>query len=140
MKTTTPTGGRRFGYLLAILINGAIYYVINNVPIWSYIPFLTDGYKDVLWIANISIGFTTFMYATFMVFDPRWYRSLMRAVANVFTLYSVHIFRLVFPLDLTGTTARWMNIGLLILMGIMTLSSIAEVAAAVGHYRKANNN
>lgn len=137
-NTTTPTAGRRFGYLMSIFVNAAIYYVINNVDIWNYIPFLDESYREVLWIANISIGVTVFMYATFMVFDPRWYRSLMQAIANVFTLYSIQIFRTVFPLDLVGSTAHWVNIGLLVLMGIMLLSAIMEISAAVNHYRRSN--
>lgn len=135
-ERTTPSGGRRFGYFLSILINGAIYYAINNVPIWNYIPFLNEQYRDVLWIANISLGVTVFMYATFMVFDPRWYRSLMQAVVNLFSFYSMEIFRQVFPLDLSDTAAHWVNIGLLILMAIMILSTISEIASAVRYYRQ----
>jgi len=138
-ERTTPSGSRRFGYFLSILINGAIYYLINYVPIWNYIPFLNEGYRDVLWIANISLGVTVFMYATFMVFDPRWYRSLMQAVNNLFSFYSIEIFRQVFPLDLADSSAHWVNIGLLILMGIMLLSTISEIAAAVRHYRRTHH-
>jgi len=139
-NSSTPTGGRRFGYLISILVNGAIYYVINNIPIWNYVPFLTEGYRNVLWIANISIGVTVFMYATFMVFDPRWYRSLMQAVANIFSFYSIEIFRREFPLDLSGSAAHWVNIGLLVLMGIMILSTISEISSAVRYYRRSEHD
>jgi len=135
-ERTMPSGSRRFGYFLSILINGAIYYVINNVPIWNYIPFLNEQFRDVLWIANISLGVTVFMYATFMVFDPRWYRSLMQAVVNLFSFYSMEIFRQVFPLDLSDSAAHWVNIGLLVLMAIMILSTISEIVSAVRHYRQ----
>ena len=76
------------------------------------------------------------MYATYMVFNPRWYRSLMQAVSNVFAFISLRVFRLVFPLDLSDSAAHWANIGLLILMGIMVLSTIAELVAAINQYRK----
>jgi len=134
-EITSPTGSRRFGYMLSILINGGIYYVINYLPIWNYIPFLNENYKNVLWVANISIGVTVFMYATFLVFNPRWYRSLMQAMTNLFSIYSIEIFRRVFPLDLSDSAAHWVNIGLLILMAIMVLSSVSEIAAAVKQYR-----
>lgn len=138
-ELTTPSSGRRFGYFLSILINGAIYYVINNIAIWNFIPFLNEQYRDVLWIANISLGVTVFMFATFIVFDPRWYRSLMQAITNIFSFYSIEIFRQVFPLDLTDSAAHWVNIGMLILMAIMILSTISELATAVRLYRKTHN-
>jgi len=130
-----PSAGRRFGYLISILINTAIYYVINNFPIWNFIPFLTEQYQQVLWIANLSLGANIFMYATFMVYDLRWYRNLMQAVVNAFTIYSIHIFRTVFPLDLVDGLAHWVNIGLLILIVIMILATILEIGSAVKHYR-----
>jgi len=132
---SAPRGGRRVGYFFSILFIGAIYYVINTIPIWDYVPFLTEQYREVLWIANISLGYSVFMYATFMFFDPRWYRNLMQAINNLFSFYSIMIFRQVFPLDLSGELARWTNIGLLVLMGIMIISTITEIAAAVRHYR-----
>jgi membrane-associated HD superfamily phosphohydrolase len=138
-ERTTPSNGSRFGYFISILINGVIYYVINNIPIWNYIPFLNEQYRDVLWIANISLGVTVFMFATFLVFDPRWYRSLMQAVSNFFSFYSIEVFRQVFPLDITNSAAHWVNIGLLILMAIMILSTISELASAVRHYRQTHN-
>ena len=132
----TPTASARFGYFISIMINAAIYYVINTFPIWDYIPLLNEKYQDVLWITNLSIAVTIFMFATFMVFNPRWYRSLMQAVANVFAFISIRVFRLVFPLDLSDSAAHWANIGLLVLMGIMILSTITELVAAINQYRK----
>jgi hypothetical protein len=136
---TTPKANRRFGYFLSIVINGAIYYVINTLPIWETIPFLTERFQDVLWITNLSIGVTAFMYATFLVFDPRWYHSLMQAVVNCFTFFTIRVFRQVFPLDLPDSTAYWVNIGLLILMVMMLLSAFTELTTAVRLYRKSNH-
>lgn len=135
-KNTTSTGGRRFGYFISILINGAIMYALNYMDLWDYIPFLTDSFKDVLWAINLSLGVTIFMYSTFIAFDRRWFRNLMQAMSNVFAFVSLLVFRQIFPLDLIEGAARWVNIGLLILMGIMILSIVIELGSAIKNYRK----
>lgn len=135
-EITAPTNRRRFGYFTSILINGAIMYAVNYLDLWNYIPFLTEKFRDVLWAINLSIGVTIFMYCTFIAFDRRWFRSLMQAMTNVFAFVSLRVFRQVFPLDLAESAAHWANIGLLIMMGAMILSTISELIAAIKHYRK----
>ena len=132
--------GRRFGLFLTILINGAILYAVNYIDLWDYIPYLTKSFTHVREAFSLSLCVTIFMYCTFMAFDRRWFRSLMQAIANVFAAYSIWIFRQVFPLDLTEYFTYWVNIGLLILIGIMMLSTLIELGASVRHYRRSITN
>ena len=132
-ERTQPTGGRRFGYFISIILNCLMLYSVNNLHLWN-IPFLTDRFSECLWAVNLSIGVSIFMYVTFMVFDRRWFRNLMQAIANVFAFVSLYVFRQVFPLDIADSTARWVNLGMVIILVIMALSVFIELMHAVRNY------
>lgn len=132
----TNYSGRKAGHLMSIIFNSAILYVINFVPLWDHIPVLTEKFADTRGAMSLSLGVSIFMYCTFLAFDPRWFRSLMQSIANVFAIYSLWIFRQVFPLDVSESMAGWINIGLLVLMGIMVLSTLIELASSIRHYRR----
>ena len=132
---STPGRGRQFGYTVSIILNLLILYGVNNLTRWG-IPYLTGRFSECVWAFNLSLGATIFMYATFLVFDRRWFKHFMQAVTNVFSIVSIYIFRQVFPLDLPETSVYWANIGLLILIGVLILSTIMELFSAVRAYRK----
>ena len=129
------TGGRRFGYFVSIVLNLLFLYGMNNLLRWE-VPFLNHRFTECLWAINLSLGVTIFMYATFMLFDRRWFKHFMQAITNVFSLASAFVFRRVFPLDVPPSSIYWINIGLLVVMGILILSTVIELGSAVKHYRR----
>jgi len=137
-ENTTPSGGRCFGYFLSIIINGAILYAVNNLHRWN-IPYLTDRFSECLWAFNLSISATIFMYCTFLAFDRRWFRSLMGSLSNVFAFISLNVFRRIFPLDIPESAAKWVNIGILILLAIIALSVLGQLVSAIKYYRRSNH-
>ena len=128
--------GSKFGYLLSILINLAILYVILFIPVWEYIFPITEDFVQTRGALALSTGVTIFMYCTFIAYDPRWFRNLMQAISNIFAIYSLWVFRQVFPLNFADSFANWVNIGLLLLIAIMALSTLIEFAAAVKNFRR----
>ena len=126
-ETYKITSAHRFGYFIAILVNGALFFVMNNLHKWP-IPFLTQDFKNVLWAINLALAAAAFINFVFLFFDPKWFRSLMHAIQSCFGLLSVYTFYRIFPLDLPNNMiAQWGRIGLLVVMGLTCLGILIEL-------------
>lgn len=134
-QNNVPSGARRFGYIVTILINLALMYAANHLLEWN-VPFLTDDFVQCLWAINLSFGATIFINFIFMVFDRRWFRSLMESINSVFSFISGYVFYRVFPLNLPEGIGRWANMGLVILLVIILISILAQLFNAVKYYRR----
>ncbi len=132
--TQMPSGIRRFGYLISIVINFIMMYAANNLTSWNT-PYLTDRFSECLWAINLSLSAVIFAHFIFMVFDPKWFRSFMKSLTNVFSLISVYVFRQVFPLDLSESMMRTANLGLVILLLLLLLSIFVELINSIKFYR-----
>jgi len=130
-----PSGARRFGYFISIVVNFVILFAANNLHRWT-VPFLTEDFSEALWAVNLSLGVAIFIHFIFMFFDRRWFKSFMQAIANVFSLISVYVFREVFPLELSDSMHRMVNVGLIILMGLIVLSVVVELSNSIKFYRR----
>ena len=133
-ETKMPSGIRRFGYLISIAINFFMMYAANNLTSWN-IPYLTDRFSECLWAINLSLSAVIFAHFTFMVFDPKWFRSFMKSLTNVFYFISVYVFRQVFPLDLSDSLIRTANLGLVILLLLLLLSIFVELINSIKFYK-----
>ena len=133
-ETKMPSGARRFGYFFSIIINFLMMYAANNLLIWN-VPYLTERFSECLWAVNLSLGVSIFIHFVFMVFDRKWFRSFMQALANVFSLISVYVFREVFPLDLSYSMERMVNLGLVIILILILLSILVELFNSIKFYR-----
>ena len=133
-ETRTPSGAKRFGYFMSIVFNFIMMYAVNNLLNWNA-PYLTERFSECLWAFNLSLGVSIFIHFIFMVFDRKWFRSFMQALANVFSLVSVYVFREVFPLDLSESMERMVNLGLVILLILILLSILVELFNSFKFYR-----
>ena len=133
-ETKIPSWARRFGYFVSIVINFLMMYAANNLHNWN-VPFLTERFSECLWAVNLSLGVSIFIHFIFMVFDRKWFRSFMQAIANVFSLISVYVFREVFPLDLADSMERMVNLGLVIILILILLSIFVELFNSIKIYR-----
>jgi len=134
-NTTTPTSGRRFGYTISILVNFFMIYVANNLLRWN-VPFLTERFNECLWAITLSISVSIFVQFIHLFYDPKWFRRLMQAMANVFSLFSTYVFWRVFPLDLSENIAKVVNLVIIVIMVLTALSVFIELGGAVRHYTK----
>jgi len=133
-ETKIPSGIRRFGYLISIAINFFMMYAANNLTSWNT-PYLTDRFSECLWAINLSLSAVIFAHFIFMVFDPKWFRSFMKSLTNVFSFISVYVFRQVFPLDLSDSMIRTANLGLVILLLLLLLSIFVELINSIKFYK-----
>jgi len=134
-----PSGARRFGYFISIAINFMVMYAANNLHKWNT-PYLTNRYSEVLWAINLSLSAAIFVHFIFILFDRKWFRSLMKSLTNIFSFISVYVFRQVFPLDLSESMAKTANLGLMILILLIPLSTLIELINSIKFYRNKPGN
>jgi hypothetical protein len=130
------TATRRFGYVVAVLVNGALWYAVNQWPGWSAVPFLTPDTELVLAWVNASILVSLVANLVYLARDPRWLRALGDvATTSVGLVVLVRVWQ-VFPLDVDSDTSGW---GLLarVLLGIGIVGSAIGILTAFATFVRA---
>ena len=104
---------RRVGYTLAIVLNVVLLVLVNDVPGWQALPFLTDDFAAVLWLVNATVVAGVLANAVYVVHDPPWIRALGDVVTTSIGLAALVQLWQVFPIGFAETTvdldliARW---------------------------------
>ncbi len=102
---------RKFGYVVAIVVNLILMYVFNNLLRWDWRgfwgpsgvltwPIITPRWADILWALNLSISVSIFSYVLLLVYDPLWLRRLAEIIRNLFGILVLYTLYAVFPFDL----------------------------------------
>jgi hypothetical protein len=126
---------RRFGYLVAILVNGGLLYAANVWPGWEAVPFLTSETRQVLGLVNASILVSVAANLVYLVNDPRWLKALGDIVTTGVGIAALVRIRAVFPFAFTDTTLDWdLVANVLLVVGIVG-SAIGIVVALVTFVR-----
>jgi hypothetical protein len=68
--------GRRVGYLIAVVVNAALLFVLNGQPGWQDVPFLTSATSQVLGLVNLSLAVGLAVNLVYLAYDPPWLKSL----------------------------------------------------------------
>jgi hypothetical protein len=63
-------GARSGGYLLAIVINALLLYVVQHLVAWD-VRFITPAWNDVLWAVDLSLQATIVANVLFLIYDAR---------------------------------------------------------------------
>ncbi len=98
-KPRPSLAARRFGYLVAALVNAAMLYLVNGRPGWDVLPFLTSDTEQVLPWVNASIVAGLIVNLIYLGHDPRWFRALGDMVTNLFSIAAMLRIWAVYPLD-----------------------------------------
>ena len=123
-----PVGTRRFGYVVAVLVNAAMLYAVNRWPGWQEVPFLTADTELVLGLVNATIVVNLVANVIYLVRDPRWLTALGDLVTTAVGLAALVRIWKVFPLDVSD---RWeLLVRTLLVVGIVG-SAIGIVVAIV---------
>jgi hypothetical protein len=144
MTVTSPVrrpsvGARRAGYVVAAVVNAALWYVVNQWPGWQALSFLTDETVQVLGWVNLSLVVGIAVNVGYLAYDPPWVTSLgALATTGIGLAVLVQLWR-VFPFDFGDASVDWeilARIGLLVasvgaVIGILT-QLVALVRAACG--------
>lgn len=125
---------RRSGYGAAVVVNLIILYVINNLPGWDWLRFLTDDFRGLLWLINISLVATVLVNLFWLGYDAAWFRSLSQVCLNLISaMVTVRLYQ-VFPFDFSTYEFNWAPLARLVMIITMVglaLGTIAELVKLV---------
>ncbi len=97
---------RRAGYVVAVLVNAALLYLVNVAPGWQAVPFLTEATEQVIGVVNLSLWAGVVANLAYLAADPRWLRALGELVTTVISLVVMVRMWQVFPFAF-GDAGYW---------------------------------
>jgi hypothetical protein len=110
----SPTG-RRVGYLVAVLVNGIMLWVVNNLLGWGWPPFLTSAFDELLPVIDLSLAATMVVNLVWALRDPRWFRHLGQIGLDAISVAVVVRTWQVFPFDFSDYWSGWPTVGRIVL-------------------------
>jgi hypothetical protein len=118
---------RRVGYLVAMLVNGALLYVFHQLVAWGA-PWITEDWALVLPTFDLSIGATIVANMIYYSHDPRWLRRVGQIALNMLGLRAMFAVLTVFPFDLGFSMAEnGLRVSLIVVMVGIAIGTLAEV-------------
>jgi len=128
------TATRRTGYVFALLVNAALLYAVNVWPGWDVLPFLTDGFTQVLGLVNASIVLSLLANVVYLARDTRAVKALGDIVTTgVAIAIGVRMWQ-VFPFDFGEATFDWeLVVRILLVVGIvgMAIAIVVNIVSLV---------
>lgn len=98
---------RRLGYLIAVAVNAALLFVVNEWPGWQAVPFLTPDAEQVVPIVNASLVVGGMLNLIYLARDPTWLRAIGDAITTAIALAVLIRMLQVFPFDFSGSSFNW---------------------------------
>jgi hypothetical protein len=120
------------GYILAIIIDIIVIYMLNNLLLWD-LPvwgtyLLKPTFQQCLWIINITFIVAIGSYVMFMFYEPQWLYVLMQAIISSLTWISLLVVYIIFPfnfpLQIVGLIIEIALIGILIYIPFEAISDL----------------
>lgn len=130
--TTTPAkqrpsiGMRRFGYVVAIVVNVVLIFLINEWPGWASVPFLTSETETVIPIMNAALVISIVVNAVYLISDPRWLRAIGEAVTSAISFIVILVVLRVFPFDFADYSFDWAML-VQVMLGVGLIGSLVGV-------------
>jgi hypothetical protein len=119
--------GRRAGYVGAVIVNGIILWVVNNLLDWGWPAFLTDDFERVLPILNVSLIATMVVNFVYLAYDRRWFKSLCQVgLAAISLIVAIRMYR-TFPFDFSAYDFDWEALARVVLIIGIVGTAIALV-------------
>jgi hypothetical protein len=111
---------RRFGYVIAVVINAVLLWLIHGRPGWDAVPFLTPETTQVLGAVDASLAVAIAVDVVQFGWDPRWLVTAGSSVTTAFGLWVMVRMLQVFPFDFGGGSAAWEPVArVLLILGIV---------------------
>ncbi|TIC87991.1 hypothetical protein E8D34_06780 [Nocardioides sp. GY 10113] len=119
---------RRFGYVVAVGANLVVLFLIHRWPGWDVVPFLSDGFTDVLPFVDASIVASIAANIVFLVRDTAALKAFGDLATTLVSLLALVRMWQVWPFDFAGVWGGWEPLTYLML-GVATFGTV--VAAIV---------
>lgn len=122
---------RRAGYVIAIVVNAVLLYLINVKPGWQVARFLTPATSQVLGIVNLALALRLAANVVYVGYDGPRLKALGDLITTAAGLAATIRVWQVFPFAFHGSAAFWSTVvRVLLIVGIVG-SSIAIAVALV---------
>lgn len=134
-RARASAGARRTGYVLTIVVNAIVLYIVNNILGWDLLPFLTGDFASVLPLLQLSLLATIAVNVVYLSYDEPTFRSVMQlglsgiSLAVLLRLYDV------FPFDFSGYDPVWgtvARVALILAIGGTGVGIVVELGRLVG--------
>lgn len=130
-RTRQSAAQRRFGYLVAIVVNAGLLYVVNNILDWDVAPFLTDDFEQVAPIIVVTLWVGILINLIYLFSDAKWIKALAQiGLAGISIAATIRLYQ-VFPFDFTASDFPWNAITRTILILGIVGTSISIIVEAV---------
>lgn len=130
-----PVAARRAGYVVSILVNIALLYVVNGWPGWEAVPFLTQDTQQVMGLVNASIVASLLANVVYLFYDAPWLRSLGDLATTAIGLAALISIWNVFPFDFESSSFDWallVRIGLVVGILGCAIGVIVQLVSLMG--------
>lgn len=127
-KRRQTLGMRRSGYAIAIVVNVAFIFLINEWPGWSSVVLLTDETETVVPILNAALVISIVVNAIYLIADPRWLRAIGDAVTAAVSFIVILVALRVFPFDFTDYSFDWAML-VQVMLGVGLIGCLVGVIA-----------
>jgi len=127
---------RRFGYLVAVMVNVILWFLVNARPGWRTLPFLTEGFPDVLWLVNLSLATSAAVNVVYLGYDRAWLKSVCQIGVSAIGLAAAIRMLQVFPFDFSSSAFPWTAVTrLLLILAIFgsVVAVLVELVKLAGH-------
>ncbi len=102
-----PAPGRRAGYVATVIVNAVLLWISHQLLDWGWPRFLTEDFDEVLPIVSASFVAAIVANLAFVVYDPRWFTSLLEALTSAISLAAGIVVLRVFPFDFSSYAHDW---------------------------------
>ena len=124
-------GARRAGYVVAVLVNAVLLWLVNVYPGWQALPFLTDDVTDVLPWVNVSLAASLAANLVYLVTDAPRVLAAGQMVLSAIALAVTARLLAVFPFDFSAYTVDWALVTRVVLVVALLGSAVGVVAGLV---------
>lgn len=111
---------RRFGYVIAVVVNGVLLLAVNVWPGWETVPFLTSDTRQVLGLVNASIVWSVLANLAYLVNDRPRVKAVGDALGTTVGVAAMLRVWQVFPFDFGDSSFDWaLLLRVLLVVGIV---------------------
>lgn len=109
MRATARPGaaGRRVGYVISVLVNVLLLWLVTGWPGWQVVPFLTAETQEVIPLVVSLLLLGVFVNLVNFAFDIAWIKALGEMITSVIALVVLVRFWEVFPFEFGGSDIDW---------------------------------
>ena len=111
---------RRGGYVVSILINAVLIYLLDAQPGWRAVPFLTPATAQVIGLFTLALAAGIAANVLYFIADPPRLRAFGDLITLTISLVATVRILQVFPFAFHGSMAFWTSIvRILLIVGIV---------------------